>query len=221
MIYVYDILLNWFEEKKNIEFFEWDPKDELEHIKRIPLFRVTKETMKEFMKNTIFFSSSFLEKIKNKTESYCEGELGKIPYAFLIGDKETVLAFECNEKGQTLYRSHLLLEEEEEVLEFVLELETTTIEYKKVKRKESPPFLTRKEQKNRNYLLKELLKIKTNKEEAKLNYLYAEFYEEKDLSFEEKFEKIYQSTFKNFSKKQEEMIKILKLASKKRNQFLT
>ena len=57
MIYVYDILLNWFEEKKNIEFFEWDPKDELEHIKRIPLFRVTKETMKEFMKNTIFFSS--------------------------------------------------------------------------------------------------------------------------------------------------------------------
>ena len=120
-----------------------------------------------------------------------------------------------------IYRSHLLLDEEEEVLEFALELNEEKLEYKKLKKKDQMLFLTRKEQKNRNYLLKELSKILRQKDEAKLNYLYEEYFEEDNLSFEEKYEKLYKSTVKNFSKMHEEMIKILKLSSKKRNQFLT
>ena len=221
MIYVYDILLNWFEEKKNIDFFLWDPSDELEHINKIPLIRVSKALMKDLNQHTIVFPIHFLAKIKDKTECYCGGELSKISYACLISDKDSSLAIECNDKGQVIYRSHLLLDEEEEVLEFALELNEEKLEYKKLKKKDQMLFLTRKEQKNRNYLLKELSKILRQKDEAKLNYLYEEYFEEDNLSFEEKYEKLYKSTVKNFSKMHEEMIKILKLSSKKRNQFLT
>ena len=38
MIYVYDLLLNFQDVDRLVEFFEWSDDDLLEHIKKIPLF---------------------------------------------------------------------------------------------------------------------------------------------------------------------------------------
>ena len=40
MVYIYDIILNLTDDNRILEFFEWDQFDNIEHIKKIPLFRV-------------------------------------------------------------------------------------------------------------------------------------------------------------------------------------
>ena len=54
MIYTYDILLNWTKNLHLIEFFEWNLEDDLEHIKKIPIFRVSDKVIKDLLtsKNT-------------------------------------------------------------------------------------------------------------------------------------------------------------------------
>ena len=48
MIYVYDILLNWNKEVA-YDFFEWEKTDKLDHIKKIPLFKVKKGIKKNII----------------------------------------------------------------------------------------------------------------------------------------------------------------------------
>ena len=42
MIYVYDILLNLQPIEESLEFYEWKQDDLIEHIKKVPLFKVSK-----------------------------------------------------------------------------------------------------------------------------------------------------------------------------------
>ena len=35
MIYIYDVLLNWFKKGKIMESFEWNTNDEIDHVKKI------------------------------------------------------------------------------------------------------------------------------------------------------------------------------------------
>ena len=39
MVYIYDLILNWCRDRK-YEFFEWKENDEIEYIKKIPVFKV-------------------------------------------------------------------------------------------------------------------------------------------------------------------------------------
>ena len=67
MNYAYDILLNFTDEDRFIEFYEWNDKDYIEHIKKIPMFYISEKDLMTFFKNNIKISKSFLMKIKNKT----------------------------------------------------------------------------------------------------------------------------------------------------------
>lgn len=217
MIFVYDILLNWFEEGRMIEFFEWDLNDELEHIKKIPLFRVERETLQEIVRSFVQFSSSFLEKIKNKTEGYYHNEVDTIFYACLLSDGEKCIALELDEKGRTLYKSSLLLDEEEEILELVEELTTMTLDYEvcsKEIKKENGEYLTRTEQQNKNYLVKELKKMWHDQELSKVGYLYEECLgDEREKEVVDKYNKLMEIAEKEYTSLHERMIEILQLAS--------
>ena len=52
MIYIYDLLLNFIDGDRLIEFYEWDSKDGLEHIKKIPLFKIIKHYKTNYKKIT-------------------------------------------------------------------------------------------------------------------------------------------------------------------------
>ena len=59
MIYVYDILLNWSNDRL-YDFFEWEKTDKLEHIKRIPLFKVDKGIVSKFIYKNIKIEQNFV-----------------------------------------------------------------------------------------------------------------------------------------------------------------
>ena len=167
MIYTYDILLNWTKEERLKDFYEWDLEDDLEHIKKIPIIRISDTMLKDLLTSKIKIDKSFLPKIKLKTESYFHNEIDKIDYAVILTTTRKALALELDSEGNVTYKSNLLLDEEEEVLEIGEELMIMDIDYKVLKRNKKTSYLTRKEEMEKNFLVKELKKIKTNKEESK------------------------------------------------------
>ena len=185
MIYIYDILLNLRQMDEGLEFYEWKEDDLIEHIKKVPLFKVSKTLIEDLFTNKLQLDITILPKIRNKAICYFNGETKQIPYLVLLSDGRKCFAIELDNKGNTLYKSSLLLDEEEEVLEMTEELVEMPIGYKKTKIKNNKEQLTRFEKDNQKFLLRELEKIKDNKEE--INYLYEEYFDNNLTSIEDKF----------------------------------
>ena len=185
MVYIYDILLNLRQMDEGLEFYEWKEDDLIEHIKKVPLFKVSKTLIEDLFTNKLQLDITILPKIRNKAICYFNGETKQIPYLVLLSDGRKCFAIELDNKGNTLYKSSLLLDEEEEVLEMTEELVEMPIGYKKTKIKNNKEQLTRFEKDNQKFLLRELEKIKDNKEE--INYLYEEYFDNNLTSIEDKF----------------------------------
>lgn len=185
MIYIYDILLNLRQMDEGLEFYEWKEDDLIEHIKKVPLFKVSKTLIEDLFTNKLQLDITILSKIRNKAICYFNGETKQIPYLVLLSDGRKCFAIELDNKGNTLYKSSLLLDEEEEVLEMTEELVELPIGYKKTKIENNKEQLTRFEKDNQKFLLRELEKIKDNKEE--INYLYEEYFDNNLTSIEDKF----------------------------------
>ena len=185
MIYIYDILLNLRQMDEGLEFYEWKEDDLIEHIKKVPLFKVSKTLIEDLFTNKLQLDITILPKIRNKAICYFNGETKQIPYLVLLSDGRKCFAIELDNKGNTLYKSSLLLDEEEEVLEMTKELVEMPIGYKKTKIKNNKDQLTRFEKDNQKFLLRELEKIKDNKEE--INYLYEEYFDNNLTSIDDKF----------------------------------
>ena len=185
MIYIYDILLNLRQIDDGLEFYEWREDDGIEHIKKVPLFKVSKTLIEDLFTNKLQLDITILPKIRNKAICYFNGETKQIPYLVLLSDGRKCFAVELDNKGNTLYKSSLLLDEEEEVLEMTEELVEMPIGYKKTKIKNNKDQLTRFEKDNQKFLLRELERIKDNKEE--INYLYEEYFDNNLTSIDDKF----------------------------------
>ena len=185
MIYIYDILLNLRQMDEGLEFYEWKEDDLIEHIKKVPLFKVSRTLIEDLFTNKLQLDITILPKIRNKAICYFNGETKQIPYLVLLSDGRKCFAIELDNKGNTLYKSSLLLDEEEEVLEMTEELVELPIGYKKTKIKNNKDQLTRFEKDNQKFLLRELEKIKDNKEE--INYLYEEYFDNNLTSIDDKF----------------------------------
>ncbi len=216
MIYTYDILLNWTKELRLKEFYEWSLDDDLEHIKKIPLIRVSDNFIKDLLVSKIKLDKNFLIKIKDRAEGYFHNDIDIIDYAVIVASSKKALALELDEDGVIIYKSSLLLDEEEEVLEMIEELKTTEVNYEILKRNKNINYLTRKEEKEKNFLLKEINKIKVNKEDAKLNYLYQEFFEEIEDGFDKKLKKLDEEVKKDNSSFNSKLFNLLKLATIKK-----
>ena len=70
MIYVYDMILNWMDKDRVYEFFEWEINDEIEHIKRIPLFKIKSNVFDDIINYDFKVDEEFLDKIHNLSEKY-------------------------------------------------------------------------------------------------------------------------------------------------------
>lgn len=197
MIYIYDILLNLRQIDDALEFYEWREDDGIEHIKKVPLFKVSKALIEDLFTNKLQLDITILPKIRNKAICYFNGETKQIPYLVLLSDGRKCFAVELDNKGNTLYKSSLLLDEEEEVLEMTEELVEMPIGYKKTKIKNNKEQLTRFEKDNQKFLLRELERIKDNKEE--INYLYEEYFDNNLTSIEDKFNTLKDNIYKGSS----------------------
>lgn len=216
MLNVYDIVLNLLDGDRVYEFFEWNHKDNLEHIKKIPIIKVTSHFLDAAIYNTIVIEKEFLEDIYKKAEVYNKDKIGVIDYAALFTDGYKVLAIEFNREGKSLFKSFLLLDEEEEILEISNEMKLRNISYKKIKKNKKNTFLTREEEFRKKYLIREL-KISYKKNEyKKINYLYEEIYPKDNKTVSEKYKILMEDINQNYSIKHEKLYKIVRLTHKKK-----
>ena len=216
MIYTYDILLNWTKEERLKEFYEWNLEDDLEHIKKIPIIKITEKMLQDLLTSKIKIDKTFLIKIKSKTETYFHNEIDVIDYGAIVTTNKKALAIELDNEGNVMYKSHLLLDEEEEVLEISEELTTLEIDYKIIKKNNTCNYLTRKEEEEKKFLEKEIKKIRLNKEESKLNYLYKEFFSKEVNNFNTKLNIIEEEISKDYNNFHHKLYNLLKLSTIKR-----
>lgn len=213
MLYIYDILVNFMDGDRIYEFFEWDYKDIIEHIRKIPAIRVDEDTFYDLIYNEVKVDKNFLDIIKDKTYTYKEG----IEYAIIISNLDRCYALEFNGEGEIIFKSSLLIDEEDEVIECSRKLEKLKIDYTLIDKinKDSNCF-TRKEEIDRNLLRREIISTYEAKNYEKLNYLYEEAYGGDITDIELRYHRLLDDINNNFSSGLKKLVQIIYLTNKKK-----
>lgn len=208
MSYIYDILLNF--NKNLIEYFEWEDTDKIKYIKKILLFKTSKQTVKDIIENEVLLDSAFTSNIPK----YEINDLKEEKKICLITDGEIVIGLLIdNNKVECI--SRLLLDEEYEAILASDNLVVTNVNYKILKpRDKNNTTLTRNEIKIKKQLLEEIDFLYKNKKYDKLIYLYYEYTgkENKDIEYIYSFLK---NSFKCFNNNHLYIYKILSMSNVK------
>ena len=171
MNYIYDILLNF--KKEFFEFYEWEKEDNIVNIKKIPLFLVNNETYKIIKYENVTINSVFVDKIRDKTFAYNKIKIGP---SCLITNGMEVIGILCNDKGEVIKKSSLLIDEENEILEEAADIDFYNIDI--IKRKKiNKNNINRRETEKRNFLIKYISKENNN---SNLKYLYYDYFEKEN-----------------------------------------
>lgn len=214
MIYIYDLLLNFQDSDRLVEFFEWSLHDSLDHVKRIPIVRIPSVDMDHFCFSDILVETNFLNKIKGRTLLYKKKKT--IFYSCLFCDLNRVVAVEFSSKGKVIARSCLLLDEEEEVIDSTRGLEEERISYKVLKKNNRCSFLTREEEFQRKYLQQEMNSLFKSKNVDKLSYLYEEVFGKDNLSFVSRYDRLMDDLTNHFDCRYRKLFKIVRLSYSKK-----
>lgn len=207
MNYIYDLVLNFSENERILEFYEWMKEDVLSTIAKIPIIRINRFQMNDILNNKISITKTFLKKYENKT-LLDDGSLLK--YSFLVTDLSKVIALEFSSNGEVIRRSSLLLDEEEAVIEESLDYQEEELNYKIIRNYLKFDFLTRDERKIRSSLINELNYLYKNKKYDEINYLYEELYNEK-INIHDKYKFLIDDISNNYSSKYNRIYDIIKM----------
>lgn len=176
MNYIYDILLNFHDIL--YDFYDWNPNDNIINVRKIPLFKISVNQLKEIKENSIRFDPEFLKKFQNKTELFSGKDIKYIEYCCLLSDGSETLAVLI--KHNHIEKSYLLIDEELEVLEVVARLKEEVISYHILKRAKNNGFKTRKETEIEKSIRRNLKKLKEENAIQQLKYLYYECFNKKE-----------------------------------------
>ena len=173
MNYIYDILLNFKDEY--YDFYDWNKNDNIIHIRKIPIFKISTDDLFNIKNNCIKFDISFLEKINDKTEIFTNKGIKKLNKACLFSDDNTIIGINVVQKKVKI--SSLLVDEELDSLEDVYTMDTDKIKYTIQNKNKYNEFKTRKQIEMEKNLNNEL----SNLEDAEvLKYLYYECFDKKE-----------------------------------------
>lgn len=169
MNFIYDIVLNFNRDYYN--FFEWDKKDCVVNIKKIPLFIVNNEIFNSMKYDIVTVSKDFIDLIKEKTYTYNRQKIGN---CCLLTNGKEVIGLLFNDKGVLTKRSSLLLDEEEEVLDEIYSDEIFDIEILNIKKRKNDYSINRFQKEKKDFLIRYI-----NKENSDINlkYLYYDYFE--------------------------------------------
>lgn len=207
MNYIYDLVLNFSENERILEFYEWMKEDILSTIAKIPIIRINRFQMNDILNNKISVTKTFLKKYENKT-LLDDGSLLK--YSFLVTDLSKVIALEFSSNGEVIRRSSLLLDEEEAIIEESLDYQEEELNYKIIRNYLKFDFLTRDERKIRSSLINELNYLYKNKKYDEINYLYEELFNKK-ISIHDKYKFLIDDISNNYSSKYNKIYDIIKM----------
>ncbi len=213
MIYVYDILLNFTDGNRVLEFYEWDNSDFIDHIKRIPLYRVSTKKIDTIINNKIRVDNKFLENIKDRTLIYKNKK--SIEYACLFSDGNKVVAVEFNKDGSDICKSFLMLDEEEEVIDETMDLDCYDLKLDILSENNINYFLTRKELFKQNYLVVEINNLYKRKSIDKFNYLYKEIFGNDTLAIKDRYNRFINDISERYDNKYNSLYDIVRLSYSK------
>lgn len=174
MINIYDLLLNF--QDNYYEFYEWNSNDEIIHIKKINLIKISSEDFNNILTKNVLINNDFLLSIFNKCEYYDNKRVLTIPYAILFTDSYRVIAVMLDINGKVKKYSSLELLDEEDVLDVSDRLAICKIDYKIIDDKIIDYSKTRDEIEIINYIKNDLCESLNNKNFDKLKYLYYEYF---------------------------------------------
>ena len=171
MNFIYDIVLNF--NKDYYDFFEWNKKDNIISIKKIPLFFVKNDIFKIMKYDRVVVSEKFITSIKDKTFTYSRTKIGP---SCLVTNGKQVIGLLFNEKGVLIKKSSLLLNEEEEVLDEIVNDNIYSIDIIKDQKVKSEN-INRSEKEKKNFLINYINK---EKNDINLKYLYYDYFEKEE-----------------------------------------
>ncbi len=184
MNYYYDILINL--EEEYYEFYEWEKKDEIIPIKKIPIYKVDHQTILDFLQYEITISNSLLTELIDKT--IVKNSKEKLT-CLLLTDSKTTLCVELNKNGKVIYKSKLLVEDENNINEISSSFSLTQVDYQTGKLLTKRNNLRRIE-KEINIIKLELNNLRLNKNDEKCSYLYYELFHDFNNNYLDKIEKM-------------------------------
>ena len=185
MNYIYDITLNL--NKDLIDFYDWNKSDKVDFFIKIPIIKINDKVMNDFINNNIIISDKILDLIKNKSENYSRCNMD---YICIFSSNDISIGIRFNNKGESILKSHINIEEEQDVLEYVKLLNETNIDYKIISKCNKELFVTRNEKllfKRTNTFINY---IYDNKMDELLEYIFYEIYNEKSNNREYIYKKL-------------------------------
>ncbi len=180
MNYIYDILLNFHDTL--YDFYDWNPNDNIINIRKMPLIKISSLQLKQIMDNTVQFDHKILNRIENRTELFIGKDIQYVKYCFLLSDGSQALAVLI--KNNMLKKSHLLVDEELEVIEVAERLNEEKIDFQIVKKENKSEFKTRKEKETEKRIRHRIKELKENGAILQLKYLYYECFDKKEEDIE-------------------------------------
>ena len=170
MNFYYEIKLNFNDELYS--FYEWSKNDKLEHIKKIPLIKVKSKVLKNMVNNNFKVDEYFLDYISNRT--LCKNN-NVIKNACIFCDTKNCIAIEFDDKGSSIARSFLLLEDENNICEISYSLKYYDLDIQNVEKIDLRNEF-RQEANIKKIISKEILELYKSDECKKLEYLYYEWF---------------------------------------------
>ena len=216
MIYIYDILVNFCDNDLLYDFYEWDSSDNVENIKRIKMIHISKDNYQNLLDYNCILDVDLLTKIYRTCEVYKSKKIKVLDYCVLVSDGSRVMAIELDKNGNIIYKSKLLLDEEDEIAMLANNLEITNINYQKKNRVLNNRFFTRKELIVRNYLYNEIVDSYNKKKYDKLRFLYQEYFDKDCLSYADMKDDLLNTINDSIDDKHKELFELLKLSTKKK-----
>lgn len=207
MYYYYDILLNFQDDANIYEFYEWEETDEIDFVKKIPLFRVSSSTLKDVLKYKVQFTDELIKEIKNKTILKTSSKVLK--NTFLLCDTKDAIALELNDRGEVISRSKLLLADEINLNEIMFTMKEIKLKYEKLekygKRKD-----IRQIEEIKKLITCEINTLYESKNISKLKYLYYEWFNNLNNNVDDMYEHMKEELKNNFDKNQERIYNLIR-----------
>ncbi len=206
MDYYYDILLNL--EEQYFAFYEWDSDDNIEFIKKIPVFHIDSKTLTNMVENVIKIEENILLEIENKTKLKQNTYL---KYTALFSDGKNSLAIEFNDEGISINKSSLLLEDEININEFMYNVNVRKIKIDVIKKNKLLKE-TRQDLKIKKIITMEIETMYAKKEFSKLKYLYLEWFLELENNIEKMKERMLRKLNEKLTEREYEIYELIKLS---------
>ena len=198
MNYIYDVILNF--QKNYYDFYEWNKNDDIYHIRKIPILKISKKDFIEIKNNNIIFdktSINFLENPKIQAEKFNQTGITKIKRTIIIACENMAMAIKINKNGQIEYKSSLLPEENEDAIEIIKFQKETNLKYKIIKNNKPTTFQTRFELEHAYFINQELNKIYKEKNQKKLSFLYLECFNKNENNIDLAYKNLKKSITKS------------------------